>query len=149
MFCSAVFYFLNFSGTNNVVKDMEFLESSSFPLMWLWPLGFILWDQREISSQLSLDPLLLATLTPRYAPYLYTAKASYSSSSPQTHISNHIHYWRFGAIPGTWQSYEAEALCFLSSFMKNQIKNQIVSKPRKPVDKDSEERKRLLLLNEH
>lgn len=128
---------------------MESLESSSLPLIWLWLFDFILWDQWEISSQLSLDPLLLATPTPRYAPYLYTTKASYSSSSPPTHISNHRHYWRLGAIPGTWQSYEAETLCFLSSFMENQIKNQIVSKPRKPVDKDSEERKRLSLSNKH
>lgn len=85
----------------------------------------------------------------RYAPYLYTTRASYGSSSTQTHISNHRHYWRLGAIPGTWQSSEAEALCFLSSFMENQIKNQIVSRPRKPLNKDSGERKRLLVLNQH
>lgn len=62
---------------------MESLESSSLPLIWLWLFDFILWDQWEISSQLSLDPLLLATPTPRYAPYLYTTKASCSSSRPQ------------------------------------------------------------------
>lgn len=53
------------------------------------------------------------------------------------------------AIPGTWQIAETEALCFLSSFMENQIKNQIVSRPRKPVDKDNWRRKILLLLNKH
>lgn len=50
-------------------------------------------------------------------------------------------FWRLGATPGAWESYEAEAPCLRSSFVENQIKDQIVSKPRKPVHKDSGERK--------
>lgn len=58
-----------------------------------------------------------------------------------TYATTDTIFWRLGATPGAWESHEAEAPCLWSSFVENQIKDQVVYKPRKPVHKDSGERK--------